>query len=57
MSRMTHSSSLGCAWPASLQLAVRALVDVPMWARVTHGAVPENEGRIRLDHLERVCAV
>ena len=30
-----------CARPASLQLAVFALKNKPMWAGVTHSAVPE----------------
>lgn len=57
VSKMTHRElRLGRAWPTRLQLAVGALVDVPMRPRVAHVAVPEYEGRVGLDDLEGVRA-
>ena len=45
------------ARPASLELALCALKNEPVRARVAHVAVPKNEGRVGLDHLERVFAL
>lgn len=45
------------ASPASLELALGALVDEPMWSQVAHVAVPENESRVGFDHLEGVLAL
>ena len=41
--------SLVGAWLASLELAVLALVDVPVRTGVAHVAVPEDERRVALD--------
>jgi hypothetical protein len=39
-----------------LEFAVRALKDVPVRTRVAEIAMPEDEGRVALDHLECVVA-
>ena len=52
----TTHSCLGCASLAGLQFALGALVDEPVWPTMTHVAVPENKGGIRLDSLECVLA-
>lgn len=41
---------------AGLELARLALEDVPVRARVTEIAMPKNQGRIGLDHLEGMIA-
>ena len=46
-----------CTWPASLQLAARALVYQRVRARMAHVAVPDDDGSVRLDDLEGVLAV
>ena len=45
------------AWLAGLKLALRALVDEPMWTGVAHVAVPENQCGVGLDDLEAVFAL
>ncbi|CAG8980236.1 hypothetical protein HYALB_00009818 [Hymenoscyphus albidus] len=45
------------ARPASLELAVFALVDVVKWTGVTHLANPLHHGGIRLEHDEGVNAI
>ncbi len=52
-------SDLGlvAARSASLQLAVLAFKDVPMWTSKAHRADPLNQGRFRLEHSERVRTV
>jgi hypothetical protein len=44
------------AWTARLELAVRALEDVPVRSGVAEVAVPEDQCRVGLDHLECVVA-
>ena len=50
-------SSLGCTCFASLDLALGALVDVPMRSGVAQIAIPKDERGIRFDHLEVVLAL
>lgn len=45
------------ALTACLQLAVGALEDEPVRSRVAHATVPEDQGRVALDHRERVLTV
>ena len=47
----------GCAWSASLELAVCTFVNERVRPRMTHVAVPDDDGRIRLDDLEGMLAV
>lgn len=54
---MTDLFRLCGARAASLQLAFRALEDEPVWTRMAHVAVPEDEGGVGLDHLEVVLAL
>ena len=54
--RNTHSCFC-CASLASLQFALGALVDEPMWSTMAHVAVPEDECGIRLDRFEHVLAL
>jgi len=42
---------------ACLELALGALVDPPVRPGMAHVAVPEDEGGVGLDHLERVFAL
>lgn len=42
---------------ACLELALRALVDPPVRAGMAHVAVPEDEGGVGLDDLERMFAL
>lgn len=42
---------------ACLELALRTLEDEPMWTRMAHVAVPEDESGVGLDHLEGVLAL
>lgn len=51
---MTTSSS---TLPTSFQLAILALPDKPMRARVTHVAHPLDERGVGFYQLEDVCAV
>lgn len=48
---------LGRTWSTSLQLAVGTFINERVWTRVAHIAVPDDDGRIRLDDLEGVLAV
>ncbi len=50
-------SCLRRARPAGLDLALRTLEDEPMRPRVALIAIPEDQGRVRLDHLEDVFAL
>jgi len=45
------------AWSAGLELAVFAFEDVPVRTRMAHRADPLNEGRFRLEEVERVVTV
>ena len=47
----------GRAAAACLELAILALVDVCVRARMAQVAVPEDNGRVRFDHLEHMGAV
>lgn len=49
--------SLGLAGPARLELAILALVDEGMRARMAQIAIPLDEVGVGLDHLELVLAV
>lgn len=53
---VNHRLCLVGTWPARLELARLAFEDVPMRARVTEIAVPEDQGSIGLDHLESMIA-
>ncbi|KAI1210961.1 uncharacterized protein F4807DRAFT_44927 [Annulohypoxylon truncatum] len=45
------------ACPARVELAVSTLENPPVRTRMTHMAGPLDESAVRLQHLERVCAV
>jgi hypothetical protein len=47
----------GCTWSASLELAVCTFVNERVRPRMAHIAVPDDDGRIRLNDLEGVLAV
>lgn len=53
---MSRISRLVRARTAGLELAALAFVDVPVRTRVTHVAVPEDQGGIGLNNLEGVHA-
>lgn len=46
-----------CTRAARVELAISALENDVEGPRVAEVAVPHNQRAIRLDHLERVCAV
>ena len=50
------NSCLRRAWPTGLDLAFGALKDEPMRPRVALVAIPQDQGGVRLDHLEDVLA-
>jgi len=55
LSRRTNSC-LRRAWPTGLDLAFGALEDEPMGPGVAFVAIPQDQGGVRLDHLEDVLA-
>ena len=54
---LLHGLSLVRTRPTSLQLAIPALKDVPMWPAVAQAANPLNECRLGLQGIERVVAM
>jgi len=52
-----HKLRLSRTGPTSLQLAILALKDVPMWPAMAHGANPLNERRFGFQEIKIVVAV
>ena len=52
-----HRLPLSRTGPTSLQLAIIALKDVPMWPAIAFAATPLNECRLGFQEIERVVAV